>query len=503
MSVRTTSRGFTFKYLLNIIIRRVWMIIIPLLIIPPIVFIGSKYIDPQYLSETIVSLGGRFQVNRALENMLGFDPNLIGRGFDRRAEIRSIYREVTSTPYLEQLGRLLNFEQDPEIQKQAALLKAHRPRMSDEEALSKVVTASLKDNISVRWAGEDQVGIRAFHQDPGVAQRMSKYLTDIFIREQVRSKVGAMRFTEDFSWEQLDKYEKALQEKLNEKTALESEFARIQIDSVIEVPENRRKLTYDIETARAEIASLENEIAGLNDKLQGISDDYLNLNQSPEIVENLTEIDRTYSSYLDLILQHPWDSYQVFRVKNRAVELLDKIQETINRLVDTKHGNLDRQTRDNLKEHLRLQAGLKAERLSLQYLTRAENRLIDRLTILPGYQAKYEHLEREIAAARELRDHFRQQQESNLITQAILRESEYKIVQEAEIPLDPIKPDKQLLFILSFVLALLIGGATITLAEIYSGAFRKADEIEKELGLPIIGIVPSIKSVKKIEAVSN
>jgi len=501
MSIGSTKRSSTFKYIVNVLARRIWMLIIPLLIIPVIMTVGSYYLEPLYLSETIVSLGGRFQVDRTLENMLGYDPNLIGRQSNRRSEIQSIYREITSTPYLQQLGILLGLDQNPEIRQQAALLKAQRPRMSDDDAMNKVISANLKDKITVRWAGENQVGIRAFSEDPHMAYRMSRYLTDIFIREQVRSKVGAMRYTEDFSWEQLEKYDRTLQEKLDEKTALDAEFARIQVDSVIETPENRRGLTFDIETARTEISSLENDLERLKGKISGIPETQLNINRSEEIVRDLTEIDRNYSSYLDLVLEYPWNSYEIFRVKNRAVDIIDKIKAKIDNAIETKFDDKSPQIREILKEYFLTRANLKAERLNLDYLTRAEEHLVERLTIIPGYQAKYDQLEREIAAARDIRDQFRQQQESNLITQAILRESEYKIIQAAEVPLRPVKPDEQFLVVLSIVLALMVGIATITFSEIYSGAFRRGDEIEKELGLPIVGIIPSIKSVKKIETV--
>ncbi len=501
MSMGSTKTGFTFKNIANILARRIWVLIIPLSIIPVIVTVGSYYLEPLFLSETILSLGGRFQVDRAMENMLGYDPNAIGRQSDRRDEIRGLYREITSTPYLQQLGVLLGLDQNPEIRQQAVLLKAQRPGLSDDDALSRAISANLRNNISIRWAGEDQIGIRAFNKDPHLAYRMSKYLTEIFIREQVRAKVGAMRYTEDFSWEQLEKYDKALQEKLDEKTALDAEYARIQVDTLIESPENRRQLTFDIEASRTEVTSLQNDLGRLEKDLSDIPRDRFSLNQSDEIVRDLTEIDRNYGSYLDLVLEYPWNAYEVFRIKNRAVHLLDEIQAAIDKNVAEKFADYDQRSRDLLKKYYMTQANLKAEKLNLDYLTRADNHLVDRLTIIPGYQAKYDQLEREIASARDIRDQFRRQQESNLITQAILRESEYKIIQEAEVPLEPVKPDERFLVVLSIILALLVGIATVTLAEIFSGAFRRGEEIERELGLPIVGIVPSIKAVKKIETV--
>ncbi|GEM_PF-428770 len=498
-----TGSGFVFKTLGNIILRRKWMLIIPLFIIPPIVYTGSLYLEDIYGSEIIISLGGRFQISNALENALGFDPNLIGRIENRRDEIKGLHREVTSSLYLQQLGRLLRMDQEPQVQEQAAYLKALRPRMTDSEALNKVIVDILKEKVSIRWAGEDQIGLRAFDSDPQRARDIAKYLGEIFIQEQVRNKIGAMRYNEDISWELLDKYERELKNKLDDKTALAKEFTRLKIDSVIEDPVNRNDINFDLETARAEVAALESSLDRYREKIAKIPGALAVTVKSDRIAEINAEIDRTYSGYLEIVLAYPWKSYEIYRVRNRVVELLDRADALIDNEVNAGFPDLTETDRNNLKNFLLAKETLYAERLRLDYLERAERRLEERLTIIPEFQAKFDHLEREIAAAQELRDQFRQQQESNVITQAILRQSEYKVVQDADVPLRPIEPDRQLLLILSFVLALILGVAVITFNEIYSNTFRKAGEIEKTLGLPVLGIVPDIKSFRKIGSISQ
>lgn len=492
---------FSVRHVLNIINRRKWILILPLLIIPPIAWFGADYIEPQFRSEVILSLGGRFQVNNALENLLGYDPNLIGRLSDRRDEINGLYRQITSSPYLQQLGRLLNLENNPEVLEQAALLKSYRRRISNEDAIINVMVGYLREKISIRWAGQDQVGIRAFDSDPERARDIAKYLSEIFIREQVRSKVGAVRLTEDFSWELLEKYETALDEKAAEKTSLDAEFALIQIDSVISSPENRRAIILDIENTSARINALENQKSRLQEKLENNPDSGPIPALPAEVASSIRDIRQTYSAYLDLVLDNPWGSYEIFRVKNRAAEQFNKAAGEIDQYVDDTYRKSGTGIKDILKEYLNTVADLEQTKAELSYLRRAEARIGDRLSLIPEYQAKADKLEREVNAARDLRDNFRRQQESSLITQAILRQSEYKIIQEAEIPLYPLKPNKSEMMTDAIFIALLLGIMIATFTEIYSTSFRKADEIERELGLPILGIVPSIKDAKKVETI--
>jgi succinoglycan biosynthesis transport protein ExoP len=62
------------------------------------------------------------------------------------------------------------------------------------------------------------------------------------------------------------------------------------------------------------------------------------------------------------------------------------------------------------------------------------------------------------------------------------------------LPNKPIEPDKVKLSFMGFVLALALGGGLVVLAELLDRSFRAVDQIEKMLGLQVIGTMPIIAS---------
>lgn len=63
----------------------------------------------------------------------------------------------------------------------------------------------------------------------------------------------------------------------------------------------------------------------------------------------------------------------------------------------------------------------------------------------------------------------------------------------AEVPSKPLSPNKPLLYLLSFIVGLAAGAATIAAQEIMSGGFRSVEDLEAQLGLPVLAVIPKVR----------
>ncbi len=491
-------RGLGFGNLINIVRRHHWLLIIPLLVIPLAVVIGMRFIVPVYESYVIISVGEGIRLITPLEDLLGFDPELATQITDTRETRQALRQEITSPANLKEVVEVLDLKLDQSSLKPVMELLRAAPRENPEQVAQNLMIEKIRKNISVSIVGENHIKIRVRYDNPHQARDIAANVAEVFIRENLRQRLGAARQTENFSTGQLEKYESAYREKLTAQTALESEMALIRLDTMITGQENLRNLTLDIETTRNEALEAENEVERLRERYADIPDGVeTSLEQNGEITAILKEIRNLHASYSDLVWKHRWQSPSVFGVKNTIQQKFRSLEAIMGQELAAKGGNPDADTRKFMAAYFSAVYYAEIQKSQLNALTGAQRRLRDRMELLVDYQARYDNLIRETAAARDLRDRFLSQQEGDRLSQAVLRESEYKIVQQATLGLNPVRPDKPRLVIWGVILGLLTGIGGVISAELFDTTFKKTEDIEKRLGLPVMGVIPAIQKIRE------
>ena len=81
------------------------------------------------------------------------------------------------------------------------------------------------------------------------------------------------------------------------------------------------------------------------------------------------------------------------------------------------------------------------------------------------------------------------------ISEAMVTSDVY-VVDSAYLPITPIKPNKKLMVMMAGFLAIMLGIGTTLLLEFMNTTVKTADEIEKILGVPVIGSIPDMESIK-------
>jgi uncharacterized protein involved in exopolysaccharide biosynthesis len=75
---------------------------------------------------------------------------------------------------------------------------------------------------------------------------------------------------------------------------------------------------------------------------------------------------------------------------------------------------------------------------------------------------------------------------------------QFRIIDPARLPVLPIKPDLKLIFMMVIASGLAIGGGIIFLLEYQNSSFRDSKEIEDELGVSVLAMVPPIRKRREI-----
>ena len=146
---RKTSRSFDIRDLLTILMRRKWLIIIPMILCSIVAYGGSYYLQPKYRSSMIIWIDKPVSVSRELINIIGSNRYARETADDRHRQLQALQNEIMSQTYIYQLIRDLNLDNDPEITRRAAKMRETNPQVSVENLKYNLLLDELREDISV------------------------------------------------------------------------------------------------------------------------------------------------------------------------------------------------------------------------------------------------------------------------------------------------------------------------------------------------------------------
>lgn len=490
---------FELGELFGIIWRRKWYIVIPTILAAGAAFGLTFFLTPVYETSSIIWVGSTIQLSGNVGRMTD-EITAIGQSRNRTEELRSLRNEIKSSPYISKLIGRLELLKNKQLDSRAAKLQEKWPHMTIEQIKLNILLEDLRERIHIDFSGASQIQITAESPDPYEAQEIAKDISGIFISEKKTQQLGTAVASRDFSNEQLSKYEDDLNAKINERTQLEKDLLKVQLDEMITSDENRRDINSEIQATKIEITDKEEEAKTVLRKLTDIPSNKVELNESEELRRLKREVKSLLASIANLMLRYRWSDPEILNFKSRLYTYMDRIEDENRRLVGIQYSEYDENTRENLLNLFNVRSQLSMLYNRQNNLELAQNDLNNKMGLTPEYQAELDRLNREVTAARDLRDEFKQQLESAQISQAVLNESEYKVIQPAQLPLSPVFPDVKKIVIMGIMLGLVLGGGLILIRELLDNTFRKVEDVEQHLGLPVIGVIPDIISVKKARA---
>jgi len=68
-----------------------------------------------------------------------------------------------------------------------------------------------------------------------------------------------------------------------------------------------------------------------------------------------------------------------------------------------------------------------------------------------------------------------------------------KVIEEVEVPENPVSPNKKMNILIALVLGIIIGVGLALLLEFSDNTFKNKDQLERELDIPVIGVIPTVK----------
>lgn len=403
----------------------------------------------------------------------------LSKAADARTELSSeaIETEVTAMYSLDlarQVVRKLNLMNDPEFA--GALLNSDNAKVLNSAQRETAVANAVLSKLGVYREGQTYVlGVSYVSRNPAKAAAIANMFAELYISGRVGDKTGTA--TQQAQWferrlaemgEEVRKADAAVAQYRAQSGLLQSTASgvgTIADQQVAPLAGSLAAADSEAAAARANYSSARAQVArgGLESVSEVLNSGVIAdlKRQRTEVMRNKGEIEARYGS------RHP----ESIKIREQLESIDGAIAAEARRVLGS------------------LQAASASADARAASLRKTLNELDGKRALDARNTVAIEGLEREAAGKRAQYDSLSQQALASV--QASRNSmSQAAIIDRAEPARAPSSPNKPLLIALALIAGLAAGAATITVQELMSGGLRTSDDVESQLGIPLLAAVP-------------
>ena len=361
---------------------------------------------------------------------------------------------------------------------------------------SRKQAALLKEGVNIQTeSGSDLISISVEGSDPKWDARMANNLVAAFSERLAEISMQQAHSARTFIEKQL-KVVKADLARSEEKLKAYKESHKIlePQGEIAQAIERSSRIKASLEEARLASLEAEQQISSLSGSLSQEQREILSattLGRNPliaqyqgKIGELEVELAGGREKYTE---QHPTVIGLEAELKQAKAELARQVAEVVNS--QTRSVN---PTFQGVEQNL---IGLRAQSLAMEAkadaISALEASTEEELSALPQKELELTRLARDVKVREEIFLMLSQRGEEMKITEA-MQTGDVHVVDPAVIPTIPIRPRKLMNLAVSVLLALAVGVALALLLEYLDDTIKTPQELETELGLPVLGTIPML-----------
>lgn len=490
-----TPESLEIRVLLATILRRRWFLIVPLALITLGAVVASFFTTPLYESSVLIYESNPVSLSAGVLRMLGDYRNIVSGLDPKRVKIPDLERELRTPAYVMRIIEEAGLEKDSTVALEVRKLQSRYPERAAEELKFDVVADMVSRQMKLEYVTASHLLISVQATSPHQARDMARSIGDVFISEKHRQSEQAVYRSLQFAYDELAKREADLKSKMDERARLEQDISSVEAGGQVPAQQAKRTLESEIERRKFETEELESLERRQTAELDRTSVGELSVEESPAILRSMRKLD-TLVERLALVVSSGSDKDPaVLEMQVRIAQTEDEIEREHRTLVARKFSGVDATTQDRVVSLL----GIK---LRKQYLKKYVEALREGLRVqgsrgrsLPELRGRLELMDQQIAAAQRLRDNLKDQQEVFELSLSLVQQSTYEIVEEAELHLAPVWPNRLLFLGAGLLVGLLMGAAAIFIVEASDRSFTTPEQVVSYLDLPVAGVVPSIEGL--------
>ncbi len=362
------------------------------------------------------------------------------------------------------------------------------------ESLVSSAVGIFRKSLSVDGVKKSNVIQASFeHESPMIASQAVNLLVDLFKEKhlQVHSDPKS-----PFLEQQLAAHEKSLKESEDELERYRQEYQTFSLEEQKTLLlQQRTNFDTVMKNTRNQVVELKQKLDTLRSQMQKVPENI----PLATVTDRHAIVDAVKNTLLnlqlreqDLLMKYKSDNPMLVKVREEIALVKEylKKQEEDRKKVQTTGKNVVHQELE--KELIKTQAELKAQESKASELSIQVSQLDHELQALDLREKELQRLLREREMNEKNYKTYREKvEEARILDDMNLRKmANVSVIQEAAVPLDPIRPRKNLYIMFSLIFGVIGGLGVALFSEILSQGLTTPEQVEKRLGLRVLVSLP-------------
>lgn len=497
-TLRHTARSY-----LEIIFHRKWLLIVPMVFATLIAWGYSYTITPMYRSTAIIEVIEKAKANPYIKDFSKSTP------ITQRWQ--AMLQKIKSRSRIADIVRELNL---------------HENLRTEAEFRDLVIT--LRDNLAVTLSGDSILKISCDYPDPHAAQKIVNLITRKFIKENLELQEKETATGIEFLSKEAELYRVKLDEAADELQAFREKYSSLlpteaaeqiyselswqELTGTVTNPPFMPQLLSTMNIHAAGYVDYSNRLieSGLRLKELQTTRTFLlkRLEEEPEYIvsERTAETSPAVRSLKEELTRKQVELARLSVDTKESHPLVQRLNEEIQKLQEMLKTMADQSVKEEKSSINPVYQDLKLKLSDVnQQIESLGTRMEITKTIAEAYFKKMEEVPQKqkelISLTRKNRNY--DSAYSNLLAQRELayvtrrleleeRGTKFQILDDAQVPFRPFKPNRRLILIGGFFFGLLIGGGLTVLAETTDHSFEEPNQLRDFLPVPMLGATSQI-----------
>lgn len=370
------------------------------------------------------------------------------------------------------------------------------PQLSLLEIKEALMMQKLKEEIiTVKPNGVNIIQITAGHKNPQLAYTITKTLVEMFVEESRRTEMSGVESGLSFSRQQMEIYKKRLDEAEAKLQQFRTGMAISAYDYQSLDGERVSTLGAIVEATVTQLEAENQTLTASNAQL-GLTGKKATIYTSTLLEHQLKQQREKLKELVSQMKLASWNEAEINRINGEIKGFDDAMQNELLHVLAVKRGaGDDRLWFEREMARLRVQF-LEDKKVQIgQLYTAVQQSRLASVAQIPSKEVTEERLKHDVDQARELFQMFMQQAQGSEMQAALQNtqnEYQYRILEPAQIPLEPVSMSKRTKLMICGFFGIVLGLGLAFALEFFNRTFLTVDEVSDSTGLQVLGVMPRI-----------